>query len=299
MNNSRRLYPSISTLCAFDAVARTLNFTDAAKELSLTQSAVSRQINALETQLDCVLFIRNTRIISLSPIGQEYLSEIAPALTQIRNASLNALSKNNQRSATIALLPTFGTRWLMPRIPKFLQKHPDVTLNFTTRIGQFDFRSDAIDGAIYHGLDDWPGVHLTPLMTEKVIPVASQAFLKDHPVTKLQDLVDLPKLHMKSRPNDWKHWFKSQNLSTNQKSGMVFEQFSLVTQACMAGVGVALMPQFLIEPELLNNKLIAIGESVKNEGAYYFGIPEHGIANSVIIDFRDWILEETELSCPR
>lgn len=292
MSNSRKLYPSISALCAFEAVARTLSFTNAANELSLTQSAISRQIRLLESQLNCVLIDRNTRVTVLSPVGKEYLSKISPALTEIRNASLNALSKDQQRTATIALLPTFGTRWLMPRIPKFLQEYPDVTLNFTTRIGKFDFYNDKIDGAIYHGLDNWEGVNLTLLKHENVIPVASRDFIKNHIVKSPNNLINLPKLRMKSRPNDWKHWFESQNLKSIQNSGMIFEQFSLVTQACMAGVGIALMPEFLIEPELQNGNLIKIGDSVENKSAYYFGIPKFGAQNTVVLDFKNWIVEE-------
>lgn len=292
MSQSRKLYPSISALCAFEAVARTLSFTSAADELSLTQGAVSRQVRSLENQLGCILIDRNTRITALSPAGREYLSKISPALMEIRNASLNVLSKDKQRIATIALLPTFGTRWLMPRMPKFLQKYPDVTLNFTTRIGKFDFYADKIDAAIYHGLDNWQDVNLTLLKRENVIPVASGDFLKGHPVKTPDDLINLPKLHMKSRPNDWNHWFKIQNLPSIQNSGMIFEQFSLVTQACMAGVGIALMPEFLIEPELQNRNLVKIGASVENESAYYFGVPKTGMQNSVVIDFKNWILEE-------
>lgn len=292
MSNSRKLYPSISALCAFEAVARTLSFTHAAEELSLTQSAVSRQIRSLESQLNCVLIVRNTRITALSPAGREYLSKISPALTEIRNASLNALSKDQQRFATIALLPTFGTRWLMPRIPKFLQKYPDVTINFITRIGKFDFYNDDIDGAIYHGLNNWEDVDLTLLKRENLIPVASRDFLENHPVQSPNDLINLPKLRMKSRPNDWRHWFETQNLNSTQNSGMIFEQFSLVTQACMAGVGIALMPEFLIEPELQNGNLIKIGDSVQNDSAYYYGVPKIGIQNSVALDFKNWILEE-------
>lgn len=293
MSGSRKLYPSISALCAFEAVARTLSFTAAADELSLTQSAISRQIRTLENQLDCILIDRNTRVIALSQTGKEYLSKIAPALTQIRNASLEALSKNSQRIATIALLPTFGTRWLMPRMPRFLQQHPDVTLNFTTKIGKFDFYSEKIDGAIYYGLNDWTKVISTSLMSERIIPVASKDFLKENPVHKLADLIELPKLRMKSRPDDWKHWFNAQNVILDQKFGMVFEQFSLVTQACMAGVGIALMPQFLIEPEIQKGSLIAIGKSVKNIGEYYFCEPESGQYNSVIADFKNWIVQES------
>lgn len=292
MSHSRLLYPPIATLCAFEAVARTLSFTMAADELSLTQSAVSRQIRALETQLDCRLFIRNTRHILLSMAGQDYLDEIAPALTQIRNASLDVISKGHQRIATIALLPTFGTRWLMPRIPRFMQMYPDATLNFTTSIGKVDFQKESIDGAIYHGLDNWDDANLTLLMSEEVIPVASPQFIKKHPISCPEDLQLVPKLYMKSRPNEWQDWFEHHGLSQKHNAGMIFEQFSLVTQACMASLGVALMPQFLIAPELEKAHLEKVGNSIKNREAYYFATPNNKPPNSVATDFGNWIHAE-------
>lgn len=209
-------------------MARTLSFTLAAHELDLTQSAVSRQINALETQLGCQLFIRSTRLMSLSAEGKNYLAQISPALTKIRDASLKVITRESQRIATIALLPTFGTRWLMPRIPNFMKIHPDVTLNFVTNIGKVNFSSQSFDGAIYHGLDNWDDADLTLLMNEQSTPVASPEFISKHVTSLSKDLQNLPKLRMNSRPNEWQDWFELHNLTYTTNSGMSFEQFSLV-----------------------------------------------------------------------
>lgn len=289
---SRRLYPSIASLCAFEAVARKGSFTAAALELSLTQGAISRQVNALEEQLKCRLLVRTTRSLTLTQIGRKYLSNIEPALSKIRNASLDAMTDSQKRIATIALLPTFGSRWLMPRMPGFLQEHPDVTLRFTTKIGRFDFHTEAIDGAIYHGPKDWPEADLSLLMTEDIIPVASRDFLRTTPINTLRDFLSVPKLLMQSRPHDWQDWQEAHDMDNDPSSDLDFEHFSMVTQACMAGLGIALMPKFLIAPELAQGGLVAIGNSIQSRGAYYFATPKGTEPNAVTREFRDWIVAQ-------
>lgn len=156
MQNQRRLIPSTSALTALEAIARTGSFTLAAQELSLTQSAVSRQIRGLEDQLDCVLFERNSRRVELTEVGHLYVDEIQRALQVIRDATIQVVTKRQEQVLNVAILPTFGTRWLMPRISGFVAKYPDITLNFTTRIGRFDFIADDLDVAIYHACRTGP-----------------------------------------------------------------------------------------------------------------------------------------------
>lgn len=298
--NSRRLYPSIASLCTFKSVAQKRSFTAAAKELSLTQGAVSRQIAVLEQQLNCKLFDRTTRSLVLTPVGSIFLAEITPALAQIRDASLNALTNNKNNVATIALLPTFGSRWLMPRMPKFLQKYPDVTLNFTTKIGKFDFRAENIDGAIYYGTPDWEVADLTLLMNERVSPVASPEFLNSNMLNSSADILKMHKLHMKSRPYDWQDWIEANGFMVDEGTGTEFEHFSMVAQACIAGIGIALMPEFLIAPEIQSGKLVLVGETIKTRGAYYFAmpklpkLPKLNSQNTVAANFKDWIEAEAK-----
>lgn len=150
MKHQRRFIPSTSALTAFESVARTGSFTLAAQELSLTQSAVSRQVRGLEEQLDCALFDRNSRKVELTEAGRLYVGEVGQALQTIRDATIQVVTKRSEKVLNVAILPTFGTRWLMPRISRFVANYPDITLNFTTRIGRFDFIADDLDIAIYH-----------------------------------------------------------------------------------------------------------------------------------------------------
>lgn len=296
MSHPRRLYPSITALCAFEAVARLENFTMAAAELSLTQSALSRQIGALEAQMGVALVDRSTRRVSLTPEGAAYIREIAPALARIRDASLGLMTGSARRSLTIALLPTFGTRWLMPRMPRFAARHPDVTIAFATRIGKFDFAADRIDAAIHHGSDDWPGARLTPLMAETVVPVASPAFPGAAEGLSPRQVREAPRLLMRSRPHDWADWFAAHDLPPAPAQGMAFEQFALVFQACQAGVGLALVPDFLVGPELADGRLKQVGRAIRSRGAYWFAEPADAPRREAVALFRDWVLEEAAQS---
>lgn len=294
MKNQRRFIPSTSALIAFEAVAKTGSFTLAAQELSLTQSAVSRQVRGLEEQLDCALFDRNNRMVELTEAGHLYFGEVRRALQIIRDATLQVVTKRPEQVLNVAILPTFGTRWLMPRISGFVAKYPDVTLNFATRIGQFDFIANDIDVAIYHGSPDWPNVKCTLLMNETIIPVGSKAFGDEHTSGNPQDLLGAERLSMHSRPSAWKNWFKSQGIDIVKETGMSFEHFSTLSQACIAGIGVALMPKFLIEPELERQDLVQVGASLVNESAYYVAQPVQRTPNKVADLFTSWLLEEAK-----
>lgn len=297
-NLSRKLLPSTSALAAFDSVARLASFSAAAEELALTQGAISRQVSGLEEQLGVVLFDRTSRGVMLTAAGTDYARAIAAALAQIRSASLHAMTKRHSDQLNLAILPTFGTRWLMPRIPQFVARHPEITLNFATRIGAFDFDRDGIDMAIHVGLagaggPEWRGAECTFLMEEVVAPVCSPAFLAEHPVDSADKLLRLPLLHMASRPGGWKHWFDSLGIEGAPGEGMRFEQFGSVTQACIAGLGVGLMPLFLIDTELASGELVeAFAHQVVSPSGYYVVAPEAKSDFRPVVAFRTWLLEE-------
>ncbi|MDO1584268.1 LysR family transcriptional regulator [Rhizobium oryzicola] len=292
-NLSRRLLPSTSALAAFESVARLGSFSGAADELSLTQGAISRQISGLEEQLGILLFERSSKGVSLTEPGRAYAKAIGAALSQIRAASLQVMTKRHGDTLNLAMLPTFGTRWLLPRIPRFVAKHPEITLNFATRIGIFDFERDGIDFAIHIGQPDWPGAECTFLMDEMVAPVACPSFLAANPISAPADLLALPLLHMASRPGAWAQFFESQGVTGAPGEGMRFEQFANVAQACGAGLGVALMPLFLIEAELRSGELVqALSLQVRSPSSYYAVAPITKMEFRPVALFRAWLLEE-------
>jgi DNA-binding transcriptional LysR family regulator len=287
----RRLLPSTAALAAFDSVARLGSFSAAADELSLTQGAISRQIAILEEQLGVRLFHRNGRGVVLTETGKTYAEGVAEVVRKIRLLSLEAMSNSSGNRLSLAILPTFGTRWLMPRIPDFVAKHPKIIINFATRIRRFDFEAEEIDAAIHIGQPDWPGADCQFLMHEDVIPVASPDFLARNPVAAPEDLIGLPRVEMASRPGAWEHWFASLGVDLKSSGGMRFEQFSNVAQACIAGLGVALMPVFLIEAELASGQLVrAYDHKVRSQSAYYLVRPLAKVSYPPVKAFSDWLI---------
>lgn len=292
-NLSRRLLPSTSALAAFESVARLGSFSAAADELALTQGAISRQISGLEEQLGILLFERSSRGVSLTESGRAYAKAIGAALSQIRTASLQAMTKRHGDTLNLAMLPTFGTRWLLPRIPRFVSAHPEITLNFATRIGIFDFEQDGLDVAIHIGQPNWPGAECTFLMDEMVAPVCSPEFLRENPINQADDLTTVPLLHMASRPGAWTHLFETLGVTAVPSPGMRFEQFSSVAQACSAGLGIALMPLFLIEAELSAGTLVqAYPQQVRSPSSYYLAAPITKMDFRPVALFRNWLIEE-------
>ena len=291
MSYQRRLIPSTSMLLAFDAAARTGSFTHAAKELNLTQGAISRQITALEEQLDIELFQRSGKTVKLSDTGKVYAQEIHSVLQAIRNASLNAITNPLNGTLNLGILPTFGTRWLMPRLPEFLAENPTITVNFVTKLSPFNFHSENLHAAIHYGEPNWPNTESTFLMGEEVIPVCSPELLRNQPVKKPNQMSELPLLHLSTRPDAWDDWLNHNGLQTPEKHGMLFEQFSIITQAAIAGLGAALLPTFLIQSELDSKELVVIWEKpMTSKSGYYLVVPKTNASYQPVAAFKDWLL---------
>ena len=291
----RRLLPSTSALVTLDAVARLGSFSAAANELNLTQGAISRQIQSLEEQLGTQLFLRNGRGVIPTQRGENFHKSIQAALTLIQDASLEAITGAKDNALNIAILPTFGTRWLLPRISTFVAAHPHINLNFATRIGQFDFDVEQLDAAIHIGKPNWPRASCTFLMDETVAPVCSPAFLAANKIRSDVDLASFPLIQMKSRPFAWEHWFASAGIEATPHAAMSFEQFMNVAQACIAGLGIALMPLFLIGPELESGQLVlASHHTVKSQSSYYLVAPDNRQTSRPLAAFSQWLLEEAK-----
>ncbi|MFC5386129.1 LysR substrate-binding domain-containing protein [Aquamicrobium segne] len=292
----RRLIPSTASLTAFDAVSRLGSFSAAAQALDLTPGAISRQIAALEEQLGATLLLRNNKGVVLTERGQRYAKGISDIITRLRILSLEAMAQDTPNVLRLAFPPTFGTRWLLPRIPDYVKKHPQTTLSFSTRIGQIDFEREELDAAIHVGTADWPGCNHQLLLKEMVVPVCSPDFLLQNPIKSPAALLKLPLLEMASRPQGWKFWFSHFGIAEPHREGMRFEQFLNVSQACRAGLGVALMPLFLIEGELASGQLVkALKPPIESESAYYFITPHEKTANAGVVSFRNWLTQEIRL----
>jgi len=289
----RRFIPSTSCLLAFETAARHLSFTRAAHELHVTQGAISRQTAMLERYLGSRLFERINRRLVLTEVGREYALQDRRYLQQIEMATFQAMTHNSTAGVLkLAILPTFGVKWLIPRLPKFAAAHPDVLLNLSTEIVPFDFSQRQVDAAIHFGAPDWPGAAMVRLMGEEVVPVCSRALYAQ--IGGVADLTRMILLQHTTRPQAWRDWFEHVGVDCpNALSGPRFEQLSMVIQAAVAGLGVALMPKFLVETEISQQQLLVpFPFAVKSPQSYYLAYPEKNAGKPAVIKFRDWILEE-------
>ncbi|MCZ4351333.1 LysR substrate-binding domain-containing protein [Roseovarius aestuarii] len=290
MSLPRRFLPSIASLRALEALDRLGSATAAAEALSQSQSAVSRQLQSLEEQLGASLIRREGRGMRLTPQGGEYAQAVRGALNQIARASMKAALNPAGGSLSLAILPTFGMRWLVPRLPDFARIHPEVTINLSTRLRAFDFDAEGFDAAIHFGRADWPGTQAIKLHPEQVVAVCAPALLDAHSITSAQDLLTLPLLHIETRPEAWPAWFATQGIDAPRVPGTVHDQFSTITQAALHGLGVALLPDYLAAHDLAAGRLTPVwGGPTPSPGAYWLVWPVSKAEDGALRKFRDWI----------
>ncbi|WP_457579121.1 LysR family transcriptional regulator [Ensifer adhaerens] len=295
MKLSRRLVPDVTTLQAFECAARHGSFTQAAAELNLTQSAVSRQIKDLENQVGVLLFERVRQRVILSDAGQKFLPEVRRLLNQTEELMVRAMASARADSTlSIASLPTFGSRWLVPRLPDFLKRHPDTVINIASRSAPFDFEEQNFDLAIHYGQPVWARATCSYLCSEIIVPAASPAMLATHPVASPEDIVTGPMLHLATRPKLWAQWFEANDMDgRGAYRGNRFDQFSMVIEAATAGLGFALLPRYLIEQEIGAGTLqIVLDRPMQTENSYYLAVPEGKLENPISLAFREWITEQ-------
>ena len=289
---SRRYLPSMPSLLALEAVGRTGSASAAAAELNLTQGAVSRQLQVLEGQLGLALIIRDKHRLRLTPAAQDYCREIRRALQSLSQASLTLRANPNGGALNLAILPAFGMHWLAPRLARFAAQHPEVTVNLSTRLKPFDFASTHFDAAIHYGRQDWPGVDYLPLMDEDLLAVAAPGLLKAA-LTAANDILSYPLLQLESRTGDWGRWLAHHGLAGQRPPAMLFDQFATMTQGAIHGLGLALLPLFLIERELSENRLTPVfGPAIPSLGSYYLVWPKDAPPRAPLVSFRNWIAAE-------
>ena len=277
----RRKIPSSQNLLCFEAVARHQSLTRAALELSLTQSAVSRQINALEEYLGVKLFKRARHGVTLTAVGQEYASRVTRRLSAIEQDTLDIMGGAQPGGDIhLASVPTFAAKWLIPRLPDFAAQHPGITVHIETRTRPFLFADAQVDAAIYAGtpeqLRQWAGTHSVHLLDELVLPVCHPHLMGKRRRLSAQAIAQLPLLQQSTRPDAWAQWLLQNGADTPKAlAGPRFEQFSMSAAAAAQGMGVALVPRLLIEAELSRGELVVANPTpLASQRAYYLVRPE-------------------------
>ena len=294
----RRKLPSTAALAAFESAARHQSFTRAATELAVTQSAICRQVAGLEAFLGVKLFRRSQRGIALTDAGRRYSRSVAARLDEVERDTRDLMSQGadgqSGGSLELAVVPTFATQWLLPRLSRFGARHPNITVHFTPRTRPFLFGDTPLDAAILPCQSAWPGTEARFLMHERLIAVASPGLLAGRAQWTAADIAGLPLLQASTRPDAWRHWFASQGLQVEQDmAGPRMELFSMLSEAAAQGLGVALVPQLLVEPELASGRLRQVlVHEFQSDRDYLLLMPEHKLDEPVLRAFAEWLEEE-------
>ena len=299
----RRKIPPLQTLLCFDAAARHESYTRAAQELSLTQSAVSRQIGALEAFLGVALFRRTRHGVALTASGAAYARQTMKRLEAMERDALDAMAHQGEGgSLALAAVPTFATRWLIPRLPGFAKLKPDVVVHIETRTRPFLFADAEFDAALYAGtpaqVANWAGTRALLLLHEDVVPVCCPALLPRGKAVTPAAIARLPLLQQSTRPDGWRQWFDAQQVDAPEaRGGPRYELFSMLAPAAAHGLGVALMPTMLVADELARGELVvACARPLSGERNYYLVTPERSDARPLLKLFSDWLLGQAGAS---
>lgn len=288
----RRKIPNTMALQAFELAARHESFTRAAEALSLTQSAVCRQIAGLEAFLGVRLFRRGKRGVKLTEAGLSYSRQISARLDAMERDTLSVMAHHGHGATLeLAVVPTFATRWLLPRLGAFHRQHADITLNLTTRTRPFLFAETEFDAAIHCGAAGWPGTEAHFLMGEHLVPVCSPSLLAGQVSLSAAQIAALPLLQQSTRPYAWRQWFASLGMQVaHDMTGARLELFSMLAQAAMQGMGVALIPPFLIQEELDGGRLVVpLRHAHASDRSYYLIVPERKAESAALAALRDWL----------
>jgi len=289
----RRLLPSLTAIRTFEAVARSMSFTDAAAELNVTQSAASRQVRALEQFIGVPVFERGKRGLSLTEEGRAYAAAARAALDAMELATLQVMA--NERGGgvlTVGTLPTLATRWLIPRLGGFARQHPRITVNLVSGDGPV-VPGSGEDVGLRFGDGNWPDHDSYRLGLSEVMVVVCSPETAER-VEWPADLRGHVLLRHSTRPGAWPQWLAAAGLADLDPGGPSFEHFFMVIQAAVAGLGVALLPRFLVADELRSGALVTpLAASTIYDGGYYMICPRGRAELPKVRAFRDWLLAES------
>jgi DNA-binding transcriptional LysR family regulator len=297
----RRRLPSTQALNCFEAAARHQSFTRAAQEMNLTQGAVSRQVAVLEDFLGVPLFRRTQHGMVLTPAGADYACQVRQRLDALERDAVELMGRGGLGdSLTLAAVPTFASRWLIPRLHGLAAEQPDLLVHIETRTRPFLFTETGIDAAIWAGTaqqcQQWAGTQATHLMDEDVLPVCSPRLLPQGQEVPPDALALMPLLQQATRPEAWRQWFDAQGVDAPRAmAGPRYELFSMQAAAAISGLGVALMPTLLVQAELATGALVvACSRPLKAQRAYYLVQPQ-GRGRPALQLFHEWVLRQCQV----
>jgi LysR family glycine cleavage system transcriptional activator len=288
----RRL-PPLNALRAFEVAARHESFTQAARELHVTHGAVSRQVALLEAWLGKPLFNRTRSQVVLTDTGRRYLAEVTPALDRLAVASAQVQERSSPATLMVSAPPTFTMRWLIPRLSGFQRQHAAVEVKLTTSLAPVDFSQQGYDLAIRGATAPLAGCRSTPFMTETIVPVC-HADLLERGLRTPSDLVRHALIDYATAPYAWSTWLAAAGVPGLQPASTLgFEQMYFALQAAAEGLGLVLVPLFLVADDIIAGRLCApFGSLGAMQRRYYANLPLRPEPGALVAAFGDWLLRE-------
>ncbi|MBJ3778144.1 LysR substrate-binding domain-containing protein [Acuticoccus mangrovi] len=292
----RTSLPPLNPLHVFEAAARLESFTKAARVLNITQSAVSRQIAALEASLNVMLFTRGKEGTALTEAGRYYRDEVTAAFSRIQSATDEIRNQREASPLRVRVYTTFAAQWLIPRLPDFQAKHPEIKVQVSTATAPVVFSRDRVDLAIQLGDGMWPGVNARPVFPDVIQPVCSKEVVRRVGSAKVSDILrEVPMIETGLRSRDWPDWLAHNHIAVDDCEYMRFPNSLLAYQAALAGLGVAMGQMMFLSRELEEGRLVRLGtQPLKRDVGYFALWPEAIPMNRKIRAFLAWVTATAE-----
>lgn len=286
--------PPVANLLAFEAVARRRSFALAAAELHLTASAISHQVARLESELGVRLFERSAHGVRLSAAGEQYLVRVGGALSAITSATED-LRHGVSNSLYVHCAPSLASLWLMPRLRAFAQAYPEIALNLSAAHSHSDFALGQADIDIRYGVPQWPDLVVEPLFEERIVPLASPAFIREHRLKRPEQLLELPLIQSNISVVQWSEWFRAfMDQRAPERFAVRFDRAQMSLDAATQGLGVALESTTMAGGHLAERKLqpvFGLDKAVKVK-AHFAVYPARHSKRPPVEAFLDWLHRE-------
>lgn len=294
--------PPLNALRAFEAAARHMSFKKAAEELCVTPAAVSHQIRTIEEYLGIELFCRSNRAIELTEHGKRCFQEVSLGFTHLTRAMTWVDTARDSQRLVITAGPAFTTKWLVPRLSKFTDLHPEIKTRVSASLALCDFVKEGVDVAIRFGRIDTAGLHVERLIEESVVPMCSPMLrnAQGQPLTP-DDLARVPLIHDESlrmvdpAATGWSEWLKQARMKIDVTRGVFFNHADHAIQAAVEGTGVVLGRRVLAAQDVRAGRLtIPFGPEIPTGLFFHFVCAEEMSRSSTVKLFRDWLFEELQ-----
>lgn len=284
----------LQALRTFVEVSQRGSITAAAQALHVTPGAISQQIRLLEERLGIALLVRERHGMRMTEAGADVYPMLSAAFAQIDKAVDMLEAMKVRQSLTVSTVATFAASWLVPRLGRFKQRHPHIEIRVEATPALVDLRRDHVDVALRHGLGDYPGLDVVPLMAPVLVPVAAPGLAASVTLAEPADCLDYPLLHDADRA-DWPLWLSAHGVAQDPRAqrGNAFDDDFLLIRAAESGQGLALVPAAHAQEEIAAGRLVQVLDKPWPSRFAYYAVSRPGAAQRPEVRaFIDWILEE-------